>query len=360
MRRRERSATGEIETRCVGGSATSVRILRMVDSSPLSVFLAHAKEDGELVREIFYLLRLDGFAPWIDKENLIPGQDWEYEIRQAVRVSDVVVAFISSSGVNRDGFLHKEIRLAIDAAEQKPEGTIFIVPVRLDDCKIPERLARYQWATPFGVKVSRVFLPSEGEDEIVTEREIAPCTGRDVSDVYVSFQEALITRAFQLKKITKEQYETRPSPPYQQKGFYVNRIWLIPGRYLVRGQNPDGPKYYGTAQISLSKYQYKVVWNIEGKKIRGIAEQPVGRGLTLIKGDYEVTVLGRSENGVYNLTWGDSGTEQLIPATPRSTRSGHVVASRGADRLAWQRFRFRSSPFGARDCETAPNRDPHD
>jgi len=288
----------------------------MAASIPLSVFLAHSKEDGELVREIFYLLRLDGFAPWIDKENLIPGQDWEREIRQAVRVSDIVLAFISSSGVDRDGYLHKEIRLAIDAAEQKPEGAIFIVPVRLDDCKIPERLARYQWATPFGVKVSRVFLPSEGEDEIVTEPDVAPCTGRDVANVYVSFQQALITRAFQLKKITREQYETKPSSPDLDKAMYTSlKTRLIPRKYLVRGQNPDSTKYWGTAQISQSKHQCKVVWKIDGKEIIGICANhhvPI-----MINGDHEVTVLDRSiVNGVYNLSWGDGGTEQLIPASP--------------------------------------------
>ena len=41
------------------------------------------------------------------------------------------------------------------------------------------------------------------------------------------------------------------------------------------------------------------------------------QGRTLIKGDYEVTVLDRSEHGVYNLAWRSGGTEQLIPASLR-------------------------------------------
>lgn len=218
--------------------------------------------------------------------------------------------------MDRDGYLHKEIGLALDAAEQKREGTIFIVPVRLDDCKIPERLARYQWATPFGMKISRAFLPPEDESEIVIEPDVAPYTGRNVSDVYVSFQEALITRAFQLKKITKEQYEDRPHAPYLEKGFSVNTTWLVGGRYLVRGQNPDGRKYFGIAKINLSNGQHEVVWTIEAKQTRGIAERPVDGGRTLIKGDYEVTVLHRSGNGVYSFAWGKGGTEEFIPASP--------------------------------------------
>ena len=50
-------------------------------------------------------------------------------------------------------------------------------------------------ATPFGMKVSRGFLPSEGENEIVIEPDVAPCIGMNVSDVYVSFQEAQLVKA---------------------------------------------------------------------------------------------------------------------------------------------------------------------
>jgi hypothetical protein len=290
----------------------------MADSNPLRVFLAHSKEDGGLILEIFYLLGLDGFAPWIDKKNLIPGHDWKYEIAKAVRESDVVVAFISSSGMDRAGFLHKEIRLAIDVAEQQPDGTIFIVPVRLDDCKMQDRLSHLQWAMPFNLKLSRVVLPPEGGDEIVIEPDAAPIVGRDVCDVYVSLQ-GLIYRAFQLGKCTKEQFQTRPSPPYLEKGMNLTRV--SPGRYLVRGQNPDNSKYYGVARITRSKTELIVAWNIEGQETRGIVEQPVEDGPLLIRGDYEVTVSRRSPStGVYSCVWGSGGSEQLIPASPIAHR----------------------------------------
>jgi hypothetical protein len=64
----------------------------MTEPNPLSVFLAHAKEDKPLVLEIYHLLRLDGFLPWVDKENLVPGHHWELEIQKAVRASNVVIA----------------------------------------------------------------------------------------------------------------------------------------------------------------------------------------------------------------------------------------------------------------------------
>jgi hypothetical protein len=67
----------------------------------LSVFLCHASEDKALVREIAHRLRQDGFEPWLDEKQLLPGDDWEFKIRRAVRRSDVVVVCLSRRSVNK-------------------------------------------------------------------------------------------------------------------------------------------------------------------------------------------------------------------------------------------------------------------
>lgn len=103
----------------------------MTASTKLRVFLAHSKEDKPLVLEIYYLLQLDGFVAWVDKESLVPGHDWEFEIENAVQQSDVVIVFISSSGMDRRGYLHKELALAIEVAQRQPQGAIYIVPFAL-------------------------------------------------------------------------------------------------------------------------------------------------------------------------------------------------------------------------------------
>jgi hypothetical protein len=57
-------------------------------STELRVFLAHSKEDKPLVREIYSLLRVDGFSPWFDEESLVAGHDWKFEIENAVEASE--------------------------------------------------------------------------------------------------------------------------------------------------------------------------------------------------------------------------------------------------------------------------------
>ncbi len=115
----------------------------------LSVFLCHSSAEKIKVREYHRKLLSKGFDPWLDEEQLIPGQDWDLEIRKAVRESNAVVVFLSENSVTKDGYVQKEIRFALNIAEEKPEGTIFIIPARLDDCKVPESLQHWHWVDLF-------------------------------------------------------------------------------------------------------------------------------------------------------------------------------------------------------------------
>lgn len=111
----------------------------------LSVFLCHASDDKHVVRELYEALQRDGFDPWLDEENLLPGQDWNYEISRAVRDSDVVIVCLSEDSVGKTGYIQKEIRFALDVADEQPEGAIFIIPVKLEECDVPVRLSHWHW-----------------------------------------------------------------------------------------------------------------------------------------------------------------------------------------------------------------------
>ena len=110
----------------------------------LKVFLCHASEDKPFVRDLYQRLQRSGVDPWLDTENLLPGQDWQLEIRKAVRDTDVVLVCLSQCSTNKAGYVQKEIRDALNVADEQPEGTIFIIPVRLEDCALPDRLSRWQ------------------------------------------------------------------------------------------------------------------------------------------------------------------------------------------------------------------------
>jgi hypothetical protein len=115
---------------------------------PLKVFLCHASADKTAVRELYQRLTKDAIDAWLDKEKLLPGQDWEMEIRKAVREADVVVVCLSKQ-FNQAGFRQKEVRFALDTAMEQPEGEIFIIPARLEECDNLESLRKWQWVDLF-------------------------------------------------------------------------------------------------------------------------------------------------------------------------------------------------------------------
>jgi hypothetical protein len=123
-------------------------------------FLCYAKENVEIVRQLADRLKAEGWIdPWFDEEDILPGQLWEARVVQAVHESHAVIVFLSKVAVENEGFFHKELTLALDTAEEKPEGTIFIIPVRLDICDVPMRLNQYQYVDYFGdnLKKERVY-----------------------------------------------------------------------------------------------------------------------------------------------------------------------------------------------------------
>jgi hypothetical protein len=104
----------------------------------LKVFLAHASEDKPLVREVHSRLKRLGFIPWLDEIDLAPGQDWHLEISKAIRESDVVVACFSRTSVAKQSYCQRELRMALTMYAEKPSGSIYLIPLKLDDCTMPD------------------------------------------------------------------------------------------------------------------------------------------------------------------------------------------------------------------------------
>lgn len=118
---------------------------------PLKVFLCHSSGDKPAVRGLYDRLRsaADYISPWLDEEDLLPGQRWEDEIPAAVRSSDVVLVCLSRESINKSGYVQKEIKDALDVADRQPEGTIFLIPAKLEECQIPNRLSHLHYVNLF-------------------------------------------------------------------------------------------------------------------------------------------------------------------------------------------------------------------
>jgi len=117
--------------------------------SNVKAFLCHSSADKNAVRVLYQQLKSHGFSPWLDEEDLVPGQNWDTEIRKAVKASNVVIVCLSRGSITKTGYIQKEIQFALDAAQEIPEGTIYIIPALLEECRVPDRLSKWHWVALF-------------------------------------------------------------------------------------------------------------------------------------------------------------------------------------------------------------------
>ncbi|GAA0833513.1 TIR domain-containing protein [Cupriavidus pauculus] len=97
------------------------------------IFLSYGSPDLQRVRAIYDRLREKGLNIWFDKEKLRPGQQWDFEIRKALRQSDIVLLVISGSSIDRRGYVQREIKIAISYLEEKLRTDVYAIPILLDD-----------------------------------------------------------------------------------------------------------------------------------------------------------------------------------------------------------------------------------
>ena len=109
------------------------------------IFLCYAKEDFEKVLIIYEKLKSEGYKPWMDKKDLLPGQNWELEIQKAIESADFFIACMSKTSVTKRGFVQKEIRFALDILGEIPVGEIYFIPVRLEPCEVPSTIKALHW-----------------------------------------------------------------------------------------------------------------------------------------------------------------------------------------------------------------------
>ncbi len=100
-----------------------------------SVFLSHVKEDKKMVRRIYQELIKHDLDVWFDEESLLVGQNWKREITKAIENTDYMLVLLSESS-NKSGYFHSELRKAIEIQKRKPQATIYIIPVKLEECEL--------------------------------------------------------------------------------------------------------------------------------------------------------------------------------------------------------------------------------
>ncbi|MEZ4526802.1 MAG: toll/interleukin-1 receptor domain-containing protein [Desulfobacterales bacterium] len=121
-----------------------------IQCKPLKVFISYAREDIATARRLYEDLKMAGIVPWMDKIDLLPGQNWKFHITKAIRESSYFIALLSSKSLSKRGFVQKELKLALDILGEFSDEDVFLIPARLDDCQPEDEKLKYlNWADLF-------------------------------------------------------------------------------------------------------------------------------------------------------------------------------------------------------------------
>jgi hypothetical protein len=113
------------------------------------VFLIYAREDLPEARRITEFLRARGYHPWLDVDNITPGEVWKKAILGALEESAVALVLVSDHLINKTGFVHVELRTALRVLQEAHRNVSPLIPVRLDNSQVPDTLSDLQWVNLF-------------------------------------------------------------------------------------------------------------------------------------------------------------------------------------------------------------------
>ena len=139
---------------------------------PLQVFISYAREDRDMARRLYVDLKKAGVTPWFDEKNLLPGQRWKVVIPQEIRKSSYLIAVLSSHSISKEGYVQKELRIALDVVEELPPDQVFVIPVRLDDCE-----PQHEWLQE--LHRTDLFPPEQYQEGLARILEALGCAAQD-------------------------------------------------------------------------------------------------------------------------------------------------------------------------------------
>ncbi|MDE0088161.1 MAG: toll/interleukin-1 receptor domain-containing protein, partial [Candidatus Poribacteria bacterium] len=103
------------------------------------VFISYCHENKTIVDRLCQALASHDIHIWLDRDNIGPGTPWKQAIQQAIHHGDFFLACFSKEYNARDKtFMEEELSIAIEKFQQKLVDKIWFIPVKLNECEIPD------------------------------------------------------------------------------------------------------------------------------------------------------------------------------------------------------------------------------
>jgi len=107
-------------------------------SKQLRVLISHSSRDRQVARELYLQLNAEGWMDlWFIESNLLPSQNWDLEIREAVKNCNVVIVLISKNSTKREAYFYPNPGFVHDMLQSRRKKKVIVIPLKLENTKIP-------------------------------------------------------------------------------------------------------------------------------------------------------------------------------------------------------------------------------
>ena len=276
------------------------------------IFLSYTRKDQEQVEWLHQRLCEAGFRPWMDTKDLLPGQKFEYHIKKAIRQSDFFLACLSNNSVNRRGVIQREIKEALDVLQEKLESDIYLIPVRLEECDVPESLREFHWANLYEehglTRLLQAIQSGISDQRATTAHEEVGRVKSITSDAKgQKFQFETVTVDAKGQIVKRTQAEAEQQRADLGNGINLEMV-LIPGGTFMMGQT-DAEKQELIKLVGKEKYKDWYRYELPRHEVR-IQEFWMGK-YSVTQAQWEV-VMGENpshfkgaKRPVENVSWND-------------------------------------------------------
>ena len=222
------------------------------------VFISYSSADGDVVKGIAQQLVFRGIEVWYDRWEINVGDSIVQKINDGIGSADYLLVALSTDSV-KSHWVQEELSAAIALLAQKGS---FILPVLLDDCKVPPLLAHRRYA-------NYRKAPSEAIEEIVEavrgvrggggqpdpERAPQAVLSAMISGYAQEIEEAdtdLERSTIKGELVEKTSYiAEREEMPPEVFMVYVDRMlatktWLTLPEFMTSLRNPEGINSWST------------------------------------------------------------------------------------------------------------------
>jgi hypothetical protein len=184
----------------------------------------------------------------------------------------------------------------------------------VDEAPIPQRLAHLQWIAVSSGDIVAGYLKVRAS--LATPSRVRQSQSMELRSLSVPPEE-LKGMIKGVKKLTGGLSETGATRLFPDASRVMELV--MPGRYLILGQNSDGSRYYGRAEI-VWKAGVFVLTSTIGDDVFHYEGKPVNQAL-VCDGSHHVVYRRNAHNGCLYGEWDEGGLETLIPALNSGPKS---------------------------------------